>query len=184
MDARIAKTRQRLQEALFELAREHGIDDISIGDIAQRAGVNRTTFYAHYRDKETLLADALDLVATRAGANLEQLELTPGKPPLPLVEFLGHVDEYADLYRRIFTAPGYGIVLARLRTHIIDAITRLIGEHSPHLTKKAPVEFVAAGIAGSLLGMIGTWLDSEPRTDPTQAARWMWAVVPGASDRR
>ena len=183
MDARIAKTRQRLQEALFELAREHAIDDISVSDIAQRAGVNRTTFYLHYGDKETLLADALDLVAARAGANLDHLEVTVDEPPQPLVDFLTHLDEYAELYARIFTEPGYGVVLARLRTHIIDAITRLIDEHRPDLAAAAPMDFIAAGIAGSLLGMIGTWLDSHPRATPAQASRWMWAVVPTASGR-
>ena len=64
MDPRIARTRQSLQAALFELARERGLDEITVADIAERAGVNRSSFYQHYSDKDTLLADAIDAVAT------------------------------------------------------------------------------------------------------------------------
>ena len=47
MDPRIARTRGSLQEALLELARERELDDISVGDVAERAGVNRSSFYQH-----------------------------------------------------------------------------------------------------------------------------------------
>ncbi|MEZ5190283.1 MAG: helix-turn-helix domain-containing protein [Schumannella sp.] len=67
MDPRIARTRRSLQEALLELARERELDDISVGDVAERAGVNRSSFYQHYADKETLLADALDSAAEGRG---------------------------------------------------------------------------------------------------------------------
>src|SRR5690606_15118949 len=67
VDPRIARTRRSLQEALFELARERGLDEISVADIAERAGVNRSSFYQHYSDKDTLLADAIDAVVEEAG---------------------------------------------------------------------------------------------------------------------
>ncbi len=71
MDVRVARTRKRLQEALFALARERGLDDVSVSDIAEHAGVNRSTFYQHYSDKETVLADALDALLAQAGAQLD-----------------------------------------------------------------------------------------------------------------
>jgi AcrR family transcriptional regulator len=178
VDARIVKTRQSLQEALFELVNENGIDHISVADIAQRAGVNRSTFYLHYSDKETLLADALELVAARAGARLERFEIRGDEPPAALTDFLVHVDTYADLYRRIFTEPGYGIVLARLREQTISAIERIAPEASTGDADRPPLEFVAAGIAGAVIGMLGAWLDAEPRAAPDAAARWVWTLIP------
>jgi AcrR family transcriptional regulator len=178
VDPRIAKTKLRLQEALFELVSERGIDDVSVGDIADRAGVNRTTFYLHYSDKETLLADALDLVAARSGAHLDEIDPESAEPPLALVEFFAHVDDYAGLYRRIFTEPGYGAALARLRGHAVDAIEHRVALVPGGVPIDAPVTFISAGIAGSILGMIGAWLESEARATPADAARWAWAVVP------
>ncbi|WP_291378775.1 helix-turn-helix domain-containing protein, partial [Demequina sp.] len=67
MDVRVERTRRRLQEALFSLARERGLENVAVSDIAERAGVNRSTFYQHYADKDTVLADALDRIAGEAG---------------------------------------------------------------------------------------------------------------------
>ncbi|WP_084106122.1 TetR/AcrR family transcriptional regulator [Demequina sp. NBRC 110056] len=178
MDARIVRTRRRLQEALFALARERGIDEVSIADIAERAGVNRSTFYQHYSDKETLLADALDIVATEAGANLECIDHWSEEPPQVLLDFLAHVDAHADLYARVFLEPGYGVVLARLREHVFAAV-RTVVEASPAPRVAVPSDIIAAGVAGSVVGILGAWLAREPRERPEEVATWVMAVVLG-----
>lgn len=170
------RTRRRLQEALFELAREDGIDHVSISAIAQRAGVNRTTFYQHYADKETLLADALDAVAQEAGADLRGIEDWSSEPPAALTKFLTHIDAHAELYRRVFSEPGSGVVLARLRAHVHDAVFEASyamadGDH------EVPLEIIAAGVAGSIVGVIGAWLDRAPRAPVDEASRWVWRIV-------
>ncbi len=55
IDPRVKRTRQLLQSALMELAREKPLDGITVQDIAARAEVNRATFYAHFEDKYALL---------------------------------------------------------------------------------------------------------------------------------
>lgn len=54
-DPRITRTRQLLHQAFLELLREKSFQDITIQDIAERATVNRVTFYAHFQDKFALL---------------------------------------------------------------------------------------------------------------------------------
>ena len=179
MDARIVRTRRSLQEALFALARERGVDGVSVSDIAARAGVNRSTFYQHYSDKETLLADALDLVADQAGANLGAIELFAPDPPEVLVSFLAHIDQNHDLYLRVFTEPGYGAVLARLRYKMREAIRGLAPTAEEIIPRSVPVDTVAAGITGLVLGVIGEWLAMEGRPGPAAAARWIWEIVLG-----
>ncbi|WP_042214954.1 TetR/AcrR family transcriptional regulator [Demequina mangrovi] len=185
MDARIARTRRRLQEALVELARERGVDEVSVSDIAARAGVNRSTFYQHYSDKETLLADALDVVAGDAEAGLDGLVLGDA-PPAPLVTFLEHVEVHADLYHRVFTEPGYGAVLTRLRARSRQAIRGLAPEVDELVRKELPVDVVAAGMTGLVLGVMGEWLAMEDRPPAAVAAAWIWSIVlglPGLGER-
>jgi len=54
-DPRIRRTRQLLQGALRELLQERSFDEVSVQEIADRATVNRATFYDHYNDKYALL---------------------------------------------------------------------------------------------------------------------------------
>lgn len=179
MDARIVKTRRRLQEALFALARERGIEEISVSDIVTAAGVNRSTFYQHYSDKETLLADALDMVAEQKGAQLGEVDLDAVEPPAVLVQYLEHIAEHRDLYRRVYTEPGYGAVLARLRGHMVEAIRGAAAQVGMLTPLAAPVEVVAAGVSGTVVGVIGAWLQMDPPAPPGEAAQWVWRIVLG-----
>ncbi len=56
IDPRVVRTRQLLLDSFNELkAGQSSIQSISVLDITERAGVNRATFYAHFRDKYELL---------------------------------------------------------------------------------------------------------------------------------
>jgi AcrR family transcriptional regulator len=54
-DPRVKRTRQLLQQAFVELMAEKGFRSLSVQDIAERATVNRATFYAHFEDKYALV---------------------------------------------------------------------------------------------------------------------------------
>jgi probable dihydroxyacetone kinase regulator len=49
-------TKKAIVRSLKELANEKPFDKISIGDIAERCGINRQTFYYHFHDKFELLS--------------------------------------------------------------------------------------------------------------------------------
>ncbi len=55
LDPRIKRTRELLVKALMELMQEKSFQAITVQDIAERATINRVTFYAHFEDKSALL---------------------------------------------------------------------------------------------------------------------------------
>jgi len=59
IDPRVRRTRQLLFDALRKLLFEKRFSAISVQDIAERATVNRATFYAHFEDKHALLESML-----------------------------------------------------------------------------------------------------------------------------
>jgi AcrR family transcriptional regulator len=71
-DPRIARTRDKLGEALIALMQQKPFDDITVQEVLDRAGIGRSTFYAHYRDKNDLLMsdveDFFGMIAQGAGA--------------------------------------------------------------------------------------------------------------------
>lgn len=60
LDPRVLRTRQLLKNALVELLEEMEIEKISVNRIAERAGINRVTFYLHYRDLPDMLEKMAD----------------------------------------------------------------------------------------------------------------------------
>ena len=62
VDRRVQRTRQLLNRALMELIVEKGYDSVTVQDIIDRANLGRSTFYAHYQDKDDLLFSGIDEV--------------------------------------------------------------------------------------------------------------------------
>src|ERR1019366_8771856 len=84
------QARQRIIEAARELFLERGFDGVSVGDIAERAEVGRTTFFRHFGDKqEVVFANEQELLDTITAAR--QADSTPAprgateavEPPRP-----------------------------------------------------------------------------------------------------
>ncbi|AIQ70155.1 TetR/AcrR family transcriptional regulator [Paenibacillus graminis] len=59
-DLRILRTKQSIRKAWIELIQEKGYEAITIQDIADRAMINRNTFYLHYENKPDLLNTYMD----------------------------------------------------------------------------------------------------------------------------
>ncbi len=70
------RTREHLQSALIALIKEKGFHAVSVKDIVDYAGYNRSTFYVHYQDKYELTENLLELM-------LSGLEDSVGRPYVP-----------------------------------------------------------------------------------------------------
>src|SRR5579859_5502073 len=85
IDLRVRRTQANLREALIDLIEEKGFDAVTVGDIAERAMVNRSTFYRHYPDKyavvTSIFEDAVDQVISELGQeHLQALNWMAGAP--------------------------------------------------------------------------------------------------------
>lgn len=57
MDIRVKKTKRAIQKAFIELLREKPYEKITVREVAERAEINKTTFYAHYETLNALTAE-------------------------------------------------------------------------------------------------------------------------------
>ena len=65
VDRRVKKTKRQLRLALMELMCEKPQKHISVRELAERADINRGTFYIHYKDVSDLLQQLEDEMADR-----------------------------------------------------------------------------------------------------------------------
>src|SRR3569832_537938 len=68
-DRRILHTRDRKGNAHNKKNQEKPFDEVTVQEVLDRAGVGRSTFYLHYRDKDDLfLSDAEEFLEAMAMA--------------------------------------------------------------------------------------------------------------------
>jgi AcrR family transcriptional regulator len=179
MDPRIARTQQSLQDALLELCRTEGFPTLSVSMIADAAGVNRSTFYQHYADKETLLADALDRFAEQAQSQLEaDIESMGESDPRTLIHrYFTHVQENSSLYQTVLSSAGSPVIVARLSDRIIQLATYGLSQPGAISAGSVPVNVRAASLAGSFIGILREWINMKPLPSAEDATAWAWAAM-------
>ncbi len=179
IDRRILRTRQALRQALLELIVLRGYDTLTIQDITERANVRRATFYLHYRDKETLLEDALMEItaelARQAGALASTGRLGGKTRPEAYRMLFDHADQYHALYKSIFSSQN-GMVFARkLQSMMAEIILHSLQADSGSLA--VPAEVLANAIAGTEMAMVIWWLENDRPYPAAQMAEFVYQVV-------
>ena len=181
LDLRIQRTHKFLQEAMIELIAEKGFDAITVGDIAERAMINRATFYRHYQDKYDLVARIFEETTSRLVENKQSFskELDPNlmeNPPEIWVRLFEHVAEYSRLYRAMLGKNGSVWFADRMREHIIKLFLeqRRLWEKQwkpgHQLNAIMPPELPVTQLSHVLIGTIVWWLESEKSYTPKQMA--------------
>lgn len=61
MDKRIIRTRHAIFNAVFDLATEKELDKITVVELCERAGINKSTFYLHYKSINDCFQKCFDL---------------------------------------------------------------------------------------------------------------------------
>ena len=76
-DLRVVRTRKAIKRAFEEIASETGLEKMTVKALAERAGINRKTFYLHYETLEALYDDVMNGIMDDF---FENYEITPEIP--------------------------------------------------------------------------------------------------------
>jgi len=175
LDPRVIRTRQLLRDALVSLIAEKGFDAITVQDIADRATLNRATFYLHYQDKHDLLIkslhDAIDELMADIGPAEDSDQLVVEGPQRPIVKVFQHVAQHARFYQVMMSAAGVPSFIAAVRDYIAEITLHWLTLLQPDPEKSiVPLEIVANSLSWSLLGVLIWWLDHDLPQSPEYMA--------------
>ena len=199
-DRRVRRTTDRLRAALASLVHEKSYDAIAVKEILVRADVGRSAFYAHFRDKDSLLASAIRETLRTCAASAARDTRSPTVDPVAAVlGFSGPLLEHVG--RALAAEPGptgagpaclarLAVVHERLRPLLVesvaDALRRLGGRRadaqSPGVPP-VPVDLLATHVADTFLRVLAWWAESDTRGPAREADRLFRALVaPAVAD--
>src|SRR5882724_11768044 len=164
-DLRIRRTRGRLADALVELMQEKPIDELTVQEVLDRAGVGRSTFYLHYRDKDDLflcvLEDGMEMWSTALLRKQEKSYRVA-----PVAEFFMHVGDAKKLYRALVDSGRIHAFFELAQGHFARGIARRLKDMGMKNLVQSELDAGSHALAGNLLSLLKWWLDRGARESP------------------
>lgn len=160
-DRRVRRTQHLLAEALIALILEKGYEAVTIRDITDSADIGYATFFRHYRDKDELLKDVLDVVLSELTVmfSAKQADLDPVTIGVLLFRY---VQERSEVIRVLLRSHA-------LLDHVVEVAARnVLSEHTPLPESVVPPEIAAYHIVTASMSLIRWWLSHEMPYPPEQ----------------
>lgn len=181
-DRRVQRTQQMLHEALIALIIEKGYEAVTVQDIIDRANVGRSTFYAHFWDKEQLLMSGLEklrnsfeaqyqrLIVENDGRNEHRLEIG--------LSLFQHAEQHRALYKALVGKQS-GLLIAR---QVHQYMTEMLRDHLGVIIRansnfEVPLEITVQAVTGTLLGLLVWWLDHDLPYSAEDMNRWFYQLA-------
>ncbi|MEL7434189.1 MAG: TetR/AcrR family transcriptional regulator [Chloroflexota bacterium] len=184
-DPRAVRTRQGFQDAFFALLQEKPYSQITVTDVANRAGFARHTFYNHYDALDDLLSNLIDSVMEAFFTKLERwdFELNDKAAELRMVAAFFQVwKDRPEVVQILNKLDVDDLLIKRLNAYFTEF-------YYDQVTPKIPgasltlAHYMISFNAYTLLGILKPWLQDEMQYPPEVMAKFLVQLT-GSTQRR
>lgn len=161
-DLRFVRSRDSLQRAFIDLTLEKRSMNIAVKELADRAGVNRMTFYSHYDEVSDILREFLDDVTVRIMSSMRADGRTKedgSEVRALLLAATSAMQDEMEFYRLVASDGGFELY----RTQFREAFTIIFSNELARSTKLegAELELIAGMIASAVTYAYLDWLSGK-----------------------
>ncbi|GCE30631.1 TetR family transcriptional regulator [Dictyobacter alpinus] len=167
-DRRSQRTYRLVSSAFAELLGEKPYEEILVQDILDRADIGRTTFYAHYFDKEDVLSS---MIAEQLKLFTHQISHAPARQRvIPSLELFEHIyDSPNQQFRALMRSRAGEPLWEALQTVLSQAIEPILStffaeKRSPSI----PLPVVSQYLTGAFLTLLKWWVAADMPYPPEQ----------------
>ena len=180
-DLRVRKTKKAIAEAFMSLLREKSLEEITVNELCEKAGVRRTTFYKHFNDKFDYIASFTRSLRTQ----FDNIIWKSGKPDdtpdyyvmyaKQIVSFISRHEAEID---HVLQSPLISVVLNILsEQNYVDTYERIQMSVSAGLKINASPEVLSSMMVGGVTNAIYTWLKNGRDKSPDKLAEEIGMIV-------
>ena len=161
VDRRIAKTKKAIYRAFAELLSEKNINDITIKDIADKADINRKTFYNYYNgiydltgEIENSIIDSFEQVLRNTNIN----ELLHN--PYSMFEALTRIiNSNLDFYQHLISIESNSNLVSKLFKSLKTRAKEVISQYT--LLDDATLDIVLDFVVSGMFTVFQHWFNSS-----------------------
>lgn len=174
-DPRSQRTRAQLREGLMTLVAKKHFASLTIEDVTQAAGLNRTTFYLHYTGLHELLEDCARSLFAEMRKQIYANTVDPHAAAADMRPFVEsvfrHLHSHLDFYRSMLGRQGDPLFRSLFQGLLMELIFEPItGQRSPEAADAQldmKLQFFTAGFGG----VAEWWLENDEPLSVEQASQ-------------
>lgn len=176
-DRRVGRTRRILSEALMSLIIEKGYEKTTVQDIIDRANVGRSTFYAHFLDKDALLRSGFDNL--RDALSKKGIGNRDGWAVA--LDLFQHAQSHYPLYKAMVGKHSWDMIQQYAQKFLFSLIRdHLKPKGSARKKTPVPLDIAAHFIVSSFLALLTWWLEHNmPHTAEQMTEMFKGLTKPG-----
>ncbi|NUU59858.1 TetR/AcrR family transcriptional regulator [Paenibacillus agri] len=165
-DPRVLRTRQLIRNAFIDLLQEIDLEKITVNRIAERATINRVTFYLHYRDIPDMMEKMADDMINAIVAIFEdvQRQSRVDFERFVLGSVLEHIAENSNFYKVLLASKRIPIFSDRLMQLMVDVISSRAENRDASLSGSVvsvPKDIAIWYGSSAFIGTIVFWLRND-----------------------
>jgi AcrR family transcriptional regulator len=167
-----------MRAALLELIAEQSYESITVTAITKRASVSRPTFYLHYKSKDDLLLDHLDLVFEQYIKIVEPHMQDNEIGDQIGVEVFKMLEDQTLLLKTIVDSGADHLLHQRFEAYSRRMVEQFIEINSnSHTLSPQVLDYVADYLSGALWAIIKHWLISDMSAPAEVVGRIFHALI-------
>lgn len=176
LDPRIVRTRRMLRDAFVELLEEMDVEKISVNKLAERATINRVTFYLHYRDIPDMMEKMADDMIDEINAIVQPDESNAPQDQHEnkTLRLLEHIAQHYKFYKVILAAKRTTVFTERLLGLLTKMVTANVerADRNSALSDSGIQKDIAIWYgSAALIGTIIAWLREDMPYTPAFLAK-------------
>lgn len=179
-DLRQRRSKQHLTNALMELMEERSYGEISVVEICQRAMVHRTTFYAHFEDKDDLFGYVLQNMMDSFSKSWNREEYQGSVRE----EFHGEFRKVLTFFRTHRRLQSVGLStsgtpqLRMMEDAIAEVLKQFILERSDGGVEQDAAMVWGRFYGGAILTTVNWWLENNMPVSEERLLQLLGELVP------
>lgn len=161
-DKRIIKTERAVKTALINALSEKDINRISVSELAERASINRSTFYLHYSDVYSVIEDIENDIAKRAGAYVDKFNVNNvyGSLYVLLTNITNELCKNAAVKKFILFSDKSGQLIAKIKDILVE---RAMRAYAATGKEREAFAYEAAYAVGGAVDAYVKWIRSDDK---------------------
>lgn len=182
VDKRVERTRNAIINAFKELIIEKEFKEITIKELAEKANINRKTFYLHYESMEEILFDLSIEISEQLLDTLNSKGFF-NKGTMDIEVLIDSIDELItqnyELTRKLVSANSYRFFSRNIKDLVKDSFIRKIKLHSDLHMDPYVMNLVGDYIGSGLAKLLKDWFEDHGQYTSKDIAKIASAIIFG-----